>query len=292
MPSYVSSVNLVGWWQFCGNANDESGNAHHGTPMGAILTTDRFGNVNNAYSLNGITNSIFVNDNFFNAGWNEFTISGWYYLNVLINTNNSNLNQAIFNTAPHNGLELGSNWGNSQKHNLLGGTGNPATSWNVMMLTPSTQTLTIGTWKYFTFTKSGASYSLYIDGVLDKTITSSSSVVTYLYKMYFGNTDPAIINEGVLGKIDDYGIWNRKLTQTEITDLYTGSSPCTTTTTTTTNNNNNNNTISVLPLPNVITPNSDGANDYVDFVKHVSEKEFDFEIYDRWRLLMMKSNSA
>ena len=44
--------------------------------------------------------------------------------------------------------------------------------------------------------------------------------------MYFGNIDPNTANEGLNGKIDDYGIWNRKLTQTEITALYNGTFPC------------------------------------------------------------------
>ena len=42
---------LVGYWPFCGNANDESGNGNNGTVTGAILTTDRFGNANSAYNF-------------------------------------------------------------------------------------------------------------------------------------------------------------------------------------------------------------------------------------------------
>ena len=42
---------LVGYWPFCGNANDESGNGNNGTVNGATLTTDRFGNADSAYSF-------------------------------------------------------------------------------------------------------------------------------------------------------------------------------------------------------------------------------------------------
>ena len=42
---------LVGYWPFCGNANDESGNGNNGTVTGAILTTDRFGNANSDYNF-------------------------------------------------------------------------------------------------------------------------------------------------------------------------------------------------------------------------------------------------
>ena len=44
---------LVAWYPFTGNALDSSGNNNHGTNNGATLTTDRFGNSNNAYSFDG-----------------------------------------------------------------------------------------------------------------------------------------------------------------------------------------------------------------------------------------------
>jgi hypothetical protein len=62
IPSYVPRDGLVGWWPFNGNANDESGNGNHGTVNGATLTEDRFGNLNSAYSFDGISNYISVNN--------------------------------------------------------------------------------------------------------------------------------------------------------------------------------------------------------------------------------------
>lgn len=49
---------LVAFYPFNGNANDESGNGHHGTLYGATLTTDRFGNQNRSYYFNGNNNKI------------------------------------------------------------------------------------------------------------------------------------------------------------------------------------------------------------------------------------------
>jgi hypothetical protein len=48
IPSYVPKDGLVGWWPFNGNANDESGNGNHGTPLNISFSTDRFGNINSA----------------------------------------------------------------------------------------------------------------------------------------------------------------------------------------------------------------------------------------------------
>jgi hypothetical protein len=56
---------LVGYWPFCGNANDESGNGNNGTVNGATLTTDSFGNANTAYSFNGLTDYIALDNVFF-----------------------------------------------------------------------------------------------------------------------------------------------------------------------------------------------------------------------------------
>ena len=76
VPSYVPTNGLVGWWPFNGNANDESGNGNNGTVNGATLTTDRFGNLNKAYSFDG-------NDNIEIDNWNSiqgnsnFSVSCW-----------------------------------------------------------------------------------------------------------------------------------------------------------------------------------------------------------------------
>ena len=59
-PQFVSTSGLVGWWPFNGNANDESGNGNNGTSSGAVLTSDRYGMANNAYSFDGIDDRIAI----------------------------------------------------------------------------------------------------------------------------------------------------------------------------------------------------------------------------------------
>lgn len=49
---------LLVYYPFNGNADDESGNGNNGTVMGAALTQDRFGNDSSAYSFNGVDNYI------------------------------------------------------------------------------------------------------------------------------------------------------------------------------------------------------------------------------------------
>ncbi len=60
LSAQIPTDSLVAWYPFNGNANDESGNGHHGTVHGATLTTDRFGNPNSAYHFDGVDDFIEV----------------------------------------------------------------------------------------------------------------------------------------------------------------------------------------------------------------------------------------
>ena len=74
----VPTDSLVGYWPFNGNANDESGNLNNGTVNGATLCPDRFGNANSAYSFDGVSNDIFINNSpSINSITNGITISEW-----------------------------------------------------------------------------------------------------------------------------------------------------------------------------------------------------------------------
>lgn len=69
-----TKANLVAYYPFNGNANDESGNGNHGTVIGgATLTTDRFGNPNSAYSFDGFDDYIIL-PNESNFDLSEFSI--------------------------------------------------------------------------------------------------------------------------------------------------------------------------------------------------------------------------
>lgn len=56
--SSPSNQDLVAYYPFNGNANDESGNGNNGTTFGASLTGDRFDSSARAYSFNGIDQHI------------------------------------------------------------------------------------------------------------------------------------------------------------------------------------------------------------------------------------------
>jgi len=80
-PSHaeIPSDGLVAYYPFNGNANDESGNANHGTVHGATLTEDRLGNANSGYYFDGTNDYIEGTGpgTNFPTGSSPRTISAW-----------------------------------------------------------------------------------------------------------------------------------------------------------------------------------------------------------------------
>jgi len=67
---------LVGFYPFCGNANDISNTKNHGTINQTTFSTDRFGNYSSALSFNGISSYVQLKDTL--PIKNNFTISFWF----------------------------------------------------------------------------------------------------------------------------------------------------------------------------------------------------------------------
>ena len=81
LPDNLAEFNngLIAYYPFNGNANDESGNGHHGDVNGSTLTPDRYGTANKAYSFDGTDDYIDLgNKPAFNFGTSDFTISLWF----------------------------------------------------------------------------------------------------------------------------------------------------------------------------------------------------------------------
>jgi hypothetical protein len=205
VPNYVPTNGLVGWWPFNGNANDESGNGNNGTVNGATLTTDRFGNANKAYSFDGVNdwiespnNSIFFNDTMAFSVWGKFNTTSGFHVTYSSSSNGSYVysSSAI---GGHTNTNLGCGG--------YGGVGNLNTNLD-------------NNWHNLVGVISGNTTSFYLDGLIVSTWSNSIiSCNDINNKMYFG-VDIFGSPEFSLGIYDDIGIWNRALTQEEITLLY------------------------------------------------------------------------
>jgi len=68
---------LLAYYPFDGNANDASGNGNSGFVYGAVLSNDRFGNVNSAYDFDGHSSYIRVPNNGTMNLTDDFSIGVW-----------------------------------------------------------------------------------------------------------------------------------------------------------------------------------------------------------------------
>ena len=217
VPSYVPSNGLVGYWPFNGNANDESGNGNNGTVNGATLTSDRNGNANSAYSFSN--NYILVpSSSLFNS--NNLSVSMWvsssniqrqFALIRLTYTNASNEHFGIgFNDLASYGVENIAKYNNP---NCIAGNG-----WQK---NEKIQNIMDSNFHHVVGTINGNTLKLYIDGVLVKTMTTAYSQTSSCWNgdLQIGRNWSSNPNY-FIGKIDDIGIWNRALTDQEISNLY------------------------------------------------------------------------
>ena len=221
-PDYVPANGLVGWWPFTGNAVDSSGNNNNGTVTDAVLTTDRFGNAGKAYSFNGVTSMIDVQDAA-SLRCRTLTISAWVKYR-----NTSVTNQVVYKGSMQaNGeayaltIDVGGKPFSASKYNsnCVSGTG-----W----LGPGTgAVIDTGIWVHLVTTFDGITSKLYKNGALESSMPTPGLIDScigggvrfgYDHRRYAASTgDP------FNGSIDDIGIWNRALTDAEILHLYNAS---------------------------------------------------------------------
>ena len=224
IPSYVPKDGLVGWWPFNGNANDESGNGNNGTVNGATLTTDRNGKANSAYDFDGTNNFIDVKHSISLIFSNSQSISIWIY--------QTNSNDGYF-------LNKGCESTNLQNvsfrmYNTNGDLNTTITvdNWTPYRGLTSFERSLKSKWYNYIYTYDGNKINLYEDGVL----VSSSMQNGYIYnsigeKLTFGcrqmEENNCINSAFFKGQLDDIAIYNRALTQEEITALFTSTPLCT-----------------------------------------------------------------
>ena len=214
----VNAQNLVAYYPFNGNANDESGNENQETVYGATLTTDRFGNLESAYEFDGIDDFIQVtNSNSLDITGNELSINMWLYND---NPDTSNLWKGISKGGYDigNGYELiytndPSNSGGKLALNIGGG-GYNVSSFN----TYSNQ------WIMLTGTFNNGVVKIYINGIEQFIgLQGTINLVSSTSDLFIGQRNPANNYDGfVKGKIDDLKIYNKALTQEEIKNEYRG----------------------------------------------------------------------
>lgn len=228
----IPTNGLVAYYPFNGNANDESGNSNHGTVNGATLTTDRHGNLNKAYSFDGINDYIeVINNEKISSLKNHFSLSFWFNSTDgkcrIIQKSGNYFSESRFKYScdfveEAIGLKYSHNTQNGNSYYSSGGSIYEGSAF------PSSS----GGWYHVAMVVSDSSsgyygVTIYLNG---KKITAGTigalSTVFPNSNMQIGkfttydNWDSVWKNSFHNGSIDDIRIYNRTLSETEIQSLY------------------------------------------------------------------------
>ena len=208
---------LVAEYLFDGTANDTSGNGNNGTVHGAILTSDRFGNANSAYSFNGVSSYIEVPGSTTLDIIDNLTLSAWI---------------DIYQFKDIGGILCYGPDGSDYETYSLDTTGESEskvffwTNWPSTAVKVYSNPIEKNSWHHVVATFTGGTVKIYVDGALKNSqqISISKLKLGNGRILRFGENQPGG-NEFYNGLIDDIRIYNRTLSAPEIIALFNDKKP-------------------------------------------------------------------
>ena len=229
-PSYVPLNGLKAWYSFSGNALDSSGSNLNGYVVGATLTKDRFGKSNSAYNF--ADNQFITIPNSSSLNHYPLTVSLWYNASTYPTGGECNI-FSKYASASWNGFQIlyGDNT-RVDNNGKIENNGFGTQSWYVRNISNKCigyynepaflqSNISINKWYHYVFVLDETGGKIYVDGNLISTHkwtgTAGPSSNNYLWKIGGQYGGSKFFN----GIIDDIGIWNRPLTESEIKNLYT-----------------------------------------------------------------------
>lgn len=214
----IITTGLIAAYDFTGNANDSSGNGNNGVVSGATLTADRFGNSNRAYSFDGNNDGIFVFDSHNQLAPPTLTVSAWFKFTGVFDAGQSVMiaYKGNYDPVPHMAYSLEIGKSNKQ---LYGRSDTAA----IYHLVGSVNPISNNEWHHaaYVIDESVRGVRLYLDGILQDVDTLTGTVnqtaePLSIGRYYYNNA------YDFSGTIDDLYIYNRALSSSEVTALYTG----------------------------------------------------------------------
>lgn len=213
VPSYVPSSGLVSYWGFGNTTNDYTTNSNNGTIVGSSgFVADRFGNVNSAFGFVANTDIVCTTNSFNNI--QVFSISLWFKTSNSGFVFGSNNGQCTHGGMWDRYVYIKPN-GNAEFY-VFSGTQQYCTA---------TGNYNDNLWHNAVAVLSPAGMKLYIDGVLSGQNNATTSAQNYVGYWRMGGLQSGGINT-LIGNVDDIGLWNRALTQDEITNLFYSDAGC------------------------------------------------------------------
>ncbi|MEM7037150.1 MAG: LamG domain-containing protein [Bacteroidota bacterium] len=222
LPFFSANAQLtpVAHYPFDGNANDASGNGYDGTVHGATLTTDRFGNANSAYSFSG-----FARTDSIDCGYiRELNSAGEYTVSCWVNQTTLDLPRGVWTYRETDNVLTNAIFLQLRTYsdgNLWGYQGGAFVGYDY------SNDVSAGQWHQFAtvFDVGNDSVKLYIDGEQVASAQAGGTRVFHgdsLFTHFFIGLDAYNYFPGGTwnGKLDDFYIFDRALTASQIDSLY------------------------------------------------------------------------
>jgi hypothetical protein len=208
---------LLHYYTLDNTLNDSKG-SNHGTNFGATLTTDRFGNANQAYSFDGVNDYISV-PNTPDVSNSGFTFNKWVYVNSNSSWNTQGITWDGFGNDDYAFFYIDATLGRLRVH-----VRDPNGKDSVVVLFADTY-LQVDKWMMLTMkmTSNGDLY-FYVNGVkVAENTTTFSGLSNFNHTngaWYFGKQSHTTTASWFSGKVDDVRFYNRPLSSNEISQLY------------------------------------------------------------------------
>jgi hypothetical protein len=217
VPSYVPTNGLVGWWPFNGNTNDESGNGNNLINNSCLFNIDRFGISNHAVDLVGPNRYLgATSESIQPAISNGLNSSVSLWIKIINNSFGEIYHEGGSGNPRGFGMYIQDGSGSTGSGTKLYVLDNGFNG-NVTNILNGGYDLGINVWHNLILVKNSNMLSLYIDGQIHSQGSLGFNQLIGGW-LNFGISD--IGNLSFESFIDDIGIWNRALTQSEITNLF------------------------------------------------------------------------
>ncbi len=214
---------LIAYYPFTGNANDASTNGHHGTSVGAQLTTDRNGNPNQAYLFNGTSDYVNIGQgvkpNF------PLTITAWIYPTSTDIESHTIFRSGTFNTTGnYNGVLLTYSGRGFLLSFIGSGAYSNTANYRGWAMTYPPATIQSNQWTHVAVVWLDAQNTkFYVNGGLKpdqpNTLASGTSIVNTATDGAIGIQDSPSYPAPFKGKLDEIRVYSRELTPSEINTL-------------------------------------------------------------------------
>lgn len=192
---------LISWWPGDGNANDVQ-DSNHGFPQNGA--TFGFGLVGQAFSFDGVDDSVHVPNSASLTITGEFTIEFWFNPTITITPANPTA-PGLFSKGKFDSINLANDDGRLE---VRGPFPRPNSTTNEWLA---------GTWYHIAVTFDTASYKIYVNGILEGGVPSTYSIMNNANDIALGSIPgfpPSIITFN--GLIDEMSLYNRALAASEI----------------------------------------------------------------------------